>query len=264
MLTRTSVLLLAAGVLATVVTLSPPASSKHFGFPQPSPAVTAPGAASGIQVLGVGTIEVAPEEVVVSLRIRARENSPLESHTAFEERRILFDKAMAAFDDVLLRVESRGVTIDIHTAQNQVFINGQMEQSAPFETKEVVHATMQLGEDDSANIKLVSELIQAAVDVECSIDIDDANPWNRVNRGNEPGAIRYRLSREGLVAARDQAMAAAMADARQQAESLARLAGRALGPVDSVSVKKPFPANTDVSGKSERSLTLSVGFLFAE
>jgi uncharacterized protein YggE len=81
---------------------------------------------------------------------------------------------------------------------------------------------------------------------------------------NAPGAIRYRLSHEGLVTARNEAMAAAMADALQQAGALARSAGRTLGPVASISVVSPFPVDMHASGKTERSITLSVSFEFTE
>jgi uncharacterized protein YggE len=261
MSTRTTLaLVLSCGLAAAIVVPSAPAAA-----PSAAPSLQqASSRTGGITVTGRGEVRVLPDEVLVALRIRSRETSPMDSHSKFKERRALFDKAMAAFDDVPLRLESQGVRIGVRVDRNQVFINGQPQASAPFETQETVHAFVELGEDDAANVDLVSEIVQAAVDVDCGLDANDSDPFVYNPRDQQKSAVQYRLSREALVAARNEAMRKAMDDARQQAATLAVLAGRPLGQIENVTITEAFPEATEASGQALRAVKLSVRFSLAE
>lgn len=255
------------GALAGALLASPLLLLAAVPSPAQAPVAGAATDLGTVTVTGTGHVQVAPDMAEIALRVRARDKAMDAALREFRAKRTLFDKVLADFADLGSTARSLGVTLGPKDeSQNVVRFNGEEPAAAPFEAREVLEVRFATGDDMDAALDHLAELVAAMAEVDCDIDAPD--PGSRVvysGRDEEKvGPIRFIVSEERLEAARREATELAMADARRQAEHLAVLAGRRIGPVRTVSVRRSFEGDLAASTGADRTVELVVGFSFTD
>ena len=223
-----------------------------------------------------GSARLGPDNVTIHFKVKGTAESPKGALDKFRAKRIVFDKMAAGYPEV--EFESEGIEFGKPgQSRNQVFMNGQ-QPAATFEARENIYAKVSLpARDDEeaeegAPVKVsspegIAALIEAAIEIDATLGEDTSQVYYNptINNRNAPtGPVLYGASDEAITAARSEAIKDAMDDARRQALELAEASGRSLGPVQNVTVSKPFHGAALGRGAAKRTVQLTVSFAFDE
>ena len=243
------------GLTAALIALPTPAA--QFGATPKEDA-----AADGITVTAEGRATVEADRVVVQLRTRARAKTVKQALEEFRASRTLLDKALADFDDIGLEWSSGGVRIGLKSQDPNAFVMNDEPTKPPFEAMEITSASFPAG--DGA-LESVAEVLVAANDAGTDLNADSGmNPyvfWGAQQTGQKPDPpVGFYATDETMRTARDAAMQAAFADALEQAQTLAKIAGRRVDKMESIRVLSPFPTVSPNSDTSEGRVRIAVRF----